>query len=291
MNSGFAKADRKGSQVKVLLVDNRDSFTLNLAHAFADLGADVALLEGDWLGARDDLVSLVRSFAPNLVCIGPGPRGPKDLPALVDFVRALDGALPLLGVCLGMQALTLARGGRVERAAAPIHGMQRNILHDGGSLFDGLPSPLPVMRYHSLICADIPPSLTVVARSDEGEPMAVEDVENAVLAMQFHPESVGTSGGLVMLRNVFARICRESIPQLRRPSIGRVGAVPPPTQPRLLPTATLQGGEDVGSPLRGDSPADVGSIYWVAPKGTRLARVDVDAAQRIPITAPPRAPS
>lgn len=268
-------------RVTVLLVDNRDSFTLNLAHAFADIGADVAIVDGDWLNVRTDFAEIAVAFAPDLVCIGPGPRGPKDLPALVHVVRELDGRLPLFGVCLGMQALTLSRGGRVERAAAPVHGMQRDIHHEASRLFADLPSPLAVMRYHSLICADVPPSLRVVARSADGEPMAVEAIDGPALAVQFHPESVGTRGGLVMLRNVIRCLAGESIVASWRPSLGRSGAVPPAAQPPNLSAATADD-EREGTLLRLQSPPTTGAIFCVAPQIDGLSVVAASAAERLP---------
>lgn len=207
----------------VILVDNRDSFTFNLAHGFAELGVDVDVLDGRTLD-----VNAVLERKPSLVCIGPGPRGPRDLPALVDFVAALDGTIPLLGVCLGMQALVLARGGNVGRAREPVHGERRAIEHDARGLFAELPSPLWVMRYHSLICDAIPPSLRVNATAN-GEAMACEDPATRSYAVQFHPESVGTAGGSVMLRNMLRAAfgdSGESTALPLRPTWGRVGAIP-----------------------------------------------------------------
>jgi anthranilate synthase/aminodeoxychorismate synthase-like glutamine amidotransferase len=204
--------------MQVLLLDNRDSFTWNLAQAFGELGADVVVEE-----ALSVTPSSVCARAPRLVCIGPGPRGPSDLPLLVELVRALDGAVPLLGVCLGLQALVRARGGAVARARHPMHGKRDRITHDGVGVLAGLPSPLWVMRYHSLVATDVGAGLVVSARDADGQVMAVRDARARVEAVQFHPESIGTAGGMTMLSNALKL---AGIPA--RVPAARAGAVPPP---------------------------------------------------------------
>lgn len=204
----------------VALLDSRDSFTFNLAQAFAELGASVHVVEAGRVGADH-----VRSLRPRLVCIGPGPRGPSDMPALVETCRALHGEIPLFGVCLGMQALALAHGGAVERSAITLAG---------GTLFEGLPSPLYVMRYHSLVVTRVPSGFRVCARDEEGQPMAMESDDGHALAVQFHPESIGTSGGLHVLARALARAGIEPVaPRYRR------GSIPPPdVGGRKVPHAT-----------------------------------------------------
>lgn len=202
----------------VALLDSRDSFTFNLAQAFAELGARVHVV-----AAGDVSAGRVRALSPRLVCIGPGPRGPEEMPALVETCRALHGEVPLLGVCLGMQAMALAHGGRVERANRPVHGQRAAITHDGEGLFEGLPSPLFVMRYHSLVVTRVPGRFRVCARDADGQAMAMTDEERRAFAVQFHPESVGTSGGLHVLARALAL---AGVPHaaLRY----RAGSVPPP---------------------------------------------------------------
>jgi anthranilate synthase/aminodeoxychorismate synthase-like glutamine amidotransferase len=202
----------------VALLDSRDSFTFNLAHAFAELGARVRVIAADGVGAEDVLAS-----SPKVVCIGPGPRGPDDLPALVSLCRALSGRVPLFGVCLGMQALAIAHGGRVGRAFEPVHGKRSAVWHEGRSLFAGLPSPLPVMRYHSLVVTRAPEGWEVLARCDRGQPMAVEHAASRISAVQFHPESIGTSGGLHVLA---AALSAAALPI--DDVVYRGGSIPPP---------------------------------------------------------------
>lgn len=184
------------SDVRTILLDNRDSFTWNLAQGFAELGAAVDVIE-----ASHTTAPAILAARPSLVCIGPGPRGPADLPHLLELVRGLDGRVPLLGVCLGLQALVRAHGGEVGRAREPVHGKRDVVEHDGQGLFAGLPSPLWVMRYHSLVATRVPARFTVTARDRHGQVMALRDARARIEAVQFHPESLGTAGGLDMLRH------------------------------------------------------------------------------------------
>lgn len=208
----------------VLLLDSRDSFTFNLAHACAELGADVEVVDADLVTAEQIVGVRKLGGGPALVMIGPGPRGPRELPHLVELVRGLDGAVPLFGVCLGMQVIVKARGGAVERAAAPVHGKRHPVVHDDVGCLKGLPSPLWVMRYHSLIATAVPASLTVTARDAIGQPMALRDPRAAVEAVQFHPESIGTAGGMQLL---FRALAAAGI-GVTAP-VGRIGTVPPPS--------------------------------------------------------------
>ena len=185
-------------QDAVVLVDNRDSFTFNLAQAFQVLGATVEVVDVE----RVDAAGLV-SRPPTLVVLGPGPRGPREGRGLVELAGTLRGRVPLLGVCLGLQALVTAAGGVVGRAARPLHGKRDRCSHDGRGLFAGLPSPLSVMRYHSLV-AHTAPGFEVAARGSDGAIMALRHRGDRLDAVQFHPESIGTEGGLVMLANALA---------------------------------------------------------------------------------------
>jgi anthranilate synthase/aminodeoxychorismate synthase-like glutamine amidotransferase len=189
--------------MSIVILDSRDSFTFNLAHAFEELGGDVAVIDVDSTDA-----AAVMAMTPSLVVVGPGPRGPAELPHLVQIVLQLDGVVPLLGVCLGLQALVVARGGVVVRAEEPVHGKRSLITHDGSGVFASLPSPLWVMRYHSLIAESrtLPSSLRVCAQDDRGQIMAVTD-DKQTSAVQFHPESIGTAGGLALLANAIGVEC------------------------------------------------------------------------------------
>lgn len=204
----------------VALIDSRDSFTFNLAQAFSELGAKVRVLS-----AVDVDAAAVLSLSPKLVCIGPGPRGPGEMPALIQLCRELTGAVPVLGVCLGMQALALAHGGEVSRAHEPIHGKRTPLVHEGAGLFAGLSSPLWAMRYHSLVVTRVPAGFTVDARCDRRQAMAMSDVARRQWAVQFHPESIGTSGGLDVLARALEHAALD-VSLLRY----RPGSVPPPGQ-------------------------------------------------------------
>jgi len=208
----------------VLLLDSRDSFTFNLAQACAEIGAEVDVVDADLVTAEQIIAARELGGGPSLVMIGPGPRGPRELPRLVELVRALDGAVPLFGVCLGLQVIVKARGGTVERAAAPVHGKRDPVVHDDVGCLKGLPSPLWVMRYHSLVATTVPASLAVTARDALGQPMALRDPRAAVEAVQFHPESIGTAGGMQLLFHALAGAgIRVTAP------VGRGGTVPPPS--------------------------------------------------------------
>lgn len=208
----------------VLLLDSRDSFTFNLAQACAELGAEVDVVDADLVTADQIIAARELGGGPALVMIGPGPRGPRELPLLVEMVRALDGVVPLFGVCLGLQVIVKARGGVVERAVAPVHGKRDAVVHDDVGCVRGLPSPLWVMRYHSLVATSVPSSLTVTARDALGQPMALRDTRAALEAVQFHPESIGTAGGMQLLCNVLVGAGVAVTASLERP-----GAVPSPS--------------------------------------------------------------
>jgi len=178
---------------RVLILDSRDSFVHNVAHAFRALDATVVIEQG---GARRADAILDDGF--DLVCVGPGPRGPDDLPALLAVVRGLVGAVPYFGICLGMQVLGSALGVAVVRAVEPRHGVVDAIHHGEEGLLRGLPNPLWAMRYHSLILAREPPNFMVTARCAAGQIMAIEDDARRAVAVQFHPESVGTHSRLTL---------------------------------------------------------------------------------------------
>lgn len=210
----------------VLLLDSRDSFTANLAHLAAELGAVVDVADTDDITPthlRDAVGAGLK-----LLMIGPGPRGPAELPHLVHLLQTLPETLPVFGVCLGLQAMvTASTAGRIARAAAPIHGKRRSITHDGDGVFTGLPSPLWVMRYHSLIAVDVlshDEQWLQSAVDDEGQCMALRHRRRPWEAVQFHPESVGTSGGRSMMANVLRRAGLD-VDEALVPD--RVGATPP----------------------------------------------------------------
>jgi anthranilate synthase/aminodeoxychorismate synthase-like glutamine amidotransferase len=184
----------------LLVLDNYDSFTYNLVQYLGEFGLDVEVRRNDAITVED-----IGSLAPEAIVISPGPCTPAEAGISVPLVRRWGATLPILGVCLGHQAIVEAYGGRVVRAGRVMHGKTSQILHDTSDLFSGLPSPLEVMRYHSLIAepATMPPSLvvTAVAQDDATEIHAVRHREHAVWGVQFHPESVMTPRGKDLLRN------------------------------------------------------------------------------------------
>jgi anthranilate synthase/aminodeoxychorismate synthase-like glutamine amidotransferase len=183
---------------RLLLIDNYDSFTYNLVQAFLVLGAEVTVYRNDALTPEE-----ARALAPTHLCISPGPGTPHDAGVSMDMIRAFMGSIPVLGVCLGHQSIVEVFGGRVVRAGRLMHGKTSLIRHDDSALFAGLPQPCEVGRYHSLIAApeSLPASLTVSARTDEGEIMAVRHRTLAVEGVQFHPESILTPDGPRLLQN------------------------------------------------------------------------------------------
>jgi anthranilate synthase/aminodeoxychorismate synthase-like glutamine amidotransferase len=180
----------------ILLVDNYDSFTYNLAHLFGDLGAEVVVRRND----KIDVARAERLGATHLV-ISPGPGRPGDAGSTPDIVRRLAPVMPTLGVCLGHQAIVEAFGGTVEAARVLVHGKACTVTHDGKRLFAGLPQELEAGRYHSLAATRIPDELEVSATAGDGEVMAVRHREFPIYGVQFHPESVLTPLGREIARN------------------------------------------------------------------------------------------
>jgi len=189
--------------MRVLMIDNYDSFTYNLVQYLGELGAEVLVFRNDAAGCADLLAS-----APTGVVISPGPGEPGDAGISVEMVHACaERGVPLLGVCLGHQAIGLAFGGRIVRARSIMHGKVSPISHDGRGVFEGLPSPFEATRYHSLVieAASCPAVLEVSARTPDGEIMAVRHRERPIEGVQFHPESILTREGKPLLRRFLAR--------------------------------------------------------------------------------------
>jgi anthranilate synthase/aminodeoxychorismate synthase-like glutamine amidotransferase len=180
----------------ILLVDNYDSFTYNLAHLFGELGAEVTVRRNDAIDPDE-----AEQMAPSHLVISPGPGRPEDAGVSVELVRRLGGRVPTLGVCLGHQAIVAAFGGEVGQARRLVHGKASPIEHDGRGLFRGLPESFEAGRYHSLAATGVPDSLEVSASCAEGEVMAVRHRELPIDGVQFHPESVLTPLGPELARN------------------------------------------------------------------------------------------
>jgi anthranilate synthase component 2 len=180
----------------ILVIDNYDSFTWNLVHYLRELGAAVEVVRNDAISAGQALSSGAEAFL-----ISPGPKTPDDAGVTLDLVAACAAERrPLLGVCLGHQAIGQHFGGRVERGHL-MHGKTSPVLHDGTGLFEGLPSPFQATRYHSLIVNAVPETLVVNARSDDGAVMGFRHAELPIHGVQFHPESIATEHGHAMLAN------------------------------------------------------------------------------------------
>jgi anthranilate synthase component II len=184
----------------ILVIDNYDSFTYNLVQYLGELGADLDVRRNDAI-----TVDAVGALRPVAIILSPGPCAPAQAGITVDVVRRWGATIPILGVCLGHQAIGEAYGGVVVRAAEVMHGKTSPVTHTGQGLFDGLPNPLEVMRYHSLVVdpASLPRALEVVAHTanDPDEIQAVRHREHPVFGVQFHPESIKTAHGKSILRN------------------------------------------------------------------------------------------
>ncbi len=183
----------------ILVVDNYDSFVFNVARYLERLGGAIEVV-------RNDAVTLqeIDALAPSAVIISPGPCSPREAGISLGLVRQLSGRVPILGVCLGHQVIGEAFGGTVTRALKPMHGRASRIAHDAANLFDGLPQPTVVGRYHSLIVEETPAMrdhLAIDARSDEGEIMALSHHTHPTWGIQFHPESVLTDRGERIFEN------------------------------------------------------------------------------------------
>lgn len=182
----------------VLMIDNYDSFTYNLVQYLAEIGAEVEVFRNDAI-TTDEIVAK----RPSHIVLSPGPRTPNEAGICLDVIRSLAGSIPILGVCLGHQAIGQVFGGRVVRAPRLMHGKTSPILHDGKTVFRGIPSPFTATRYHSLIvdAEGLPDVLEISARTPEGEIMGLRHKHYPVEGVQFHPESILTEYGKDLLRN------------------------------------------------------------------------------------------
>lgn len=190
-----------------LLIDNYDSFTYNLWHYLGELGAEVVVKRNDALSVADAL-----ALKPQGIVISPGPSDPDRAGICLELI-AKAGRIPLLGVCLGHQAIGQAFGGKVVRAKVPMHGKLSAIRHEGSGVFAGLPNPFDATRYHSLIVerASLPASLAVTADTEDGIIMGLQHRERPVHGVQFHPESIASQGGHRLLKNFLVLAAAESV--------------------------------------------------------------------------------
>jgi len=184
--------------VRMLLIDNYDSFTYNLVQAFAAMGADVMVYRNDMITVEEGL-----ALEPTHLVISPGPGRPENAGVSLTMIEAFSGRVPILGVCLGHQSIIQQHGGNIVRAERLMHGKTSMVKHDGESIFTGLSNPFEVGRYHSL-CAEeesLPPDLIITAQTDRGEIMGVRHKARQIEGVQFHPESVLTPEGDELMAN------------------------------------------------------------------------------------------
>jgi anthranilate synthase component 2 len=186
----------------LLMIDNYDSFTYNIVQYFGELGEDVRTVRNDEITLEE-----IAALNPERICISPGPKAPKDAGISLDVLREFKGKLPILGVCLGHQAIGEAFGGKVIRAKQVMHGKTSLIAHTGEGVFKDLPTPFTVIRYHSLAIerASLPDCLEVTAWTDDGEIMGVRHKDYDIEGVQFHPESILSEHGHALLKNFLAR--------------------------------------------------------------------------------------
>jgi para-aminobenzoate synthetase component II len=193
----------------ILVIDNYDSFTYNLVQYLGELGADLPIAREIEV-ARNDRITIgeIERLAPERIVLSPGPCTPDDAGITLDVIRHFAGKVPLLGVCLGHQAMGQAFGGRVVRAPYLMHGKTSQILHDGRTVFEGVENPFTATRYHSLIVdrASVPPMLEVSATTSDGLVMGLRHREFICEGVQFHPESIMTAAGKRLLGN-FLKLC------------------------------------------------------------------------------------
>jgi anthranilate synthase/aminodeoxychorismate synthase-like glutamine amidotransferase len=182
----------------LLILDNYDSFTYNLVQYFGELGAEMKIFRNDVLSVED-----VKAMKPERICISPGPCTPNDAGISLDLIKAMGETTPILGVCLGHQAIGQVYGGDVVRADRLMHGKTSPIVHEGHSVFAGMPSPFEATRYHSLIVKrdTLPNELEITAWTEEGEIMGLKHKQFPVHGVQFHPESILTQDGKRLLEN------------------------------------------------------------------------------------------
>jgi len=182
----------------LLMIDNYDSFTYNLVQYFGELGEDVRVVRNDELS-----VEQIEALQPDRICISPGPCSPREAGVSVDVLQRLAGKRPILGVCLGHQAIGEAFGGRVVRAQTLMHGKTSPVMHTNTGVFHGLPTPFTAIRYHSLAIerASLPSDLEITAWTEDGEIMGVRHKRFAIEGVQFHPESILSEHGHALLKN------------------------------------------------------------------------------------------
>lgn len=191
----------------ILMIDNYDSFVYNLVQYLGEMGHELVVRRNDEI-----TIDEIAALNPRVIVISPGPCSPNEAGVSLDVIQHFAGKIPLLGVCLGQQAIAQAFGGRVVRAERMMHGKTSEVFHDGRTLFEGLPSPFKACRYHSLIVErdTLPDCLEISAWTEAGEIMAIRHKQHAVEGVQFHPEAILTEHGRALLRNFLEQSCTFS---------------------------------------------------------------------------------
>lgn len=220
----------------IVLIDNYDSFVFNLARYFERLGQRTRVVRNDAASAEE-----IAALQPDAIVLSPGPCTPNEAGCSLEVVRQLAGRVPILGICLGHQTIGAAFGGRIVRAAEPVHGRMSEIFHTGENVFAGLPSPLVACRYHSLVIepASLPPELQVTAWTADGTIMAIAHRAVPVVGLQFHPESILTDTGYDLLAAflhtaglaISAEVPRIESERIATPVESRLPTAPLPTSP------------------------------------------------------------
>ena len=200
----------QASNSKYMLIDNYDSFTYNLWHFFGELGADVVVHRNDKI-----TVAEVLDLAPAGIVLSPGPCDPDRAGICLPLIAAAAGKIPIFGVCLGLQSIGQAFGGKVVRAPVPMHGKVSHITHSGHAMFANIPSPFTATRYHSLVVArdSLPAELEITAESEDGLIMGLAHRKHAVTSVQFHPESIASQYGHRILRNFLVSTGLDARPE------------------------------------------------------------------------------
>lgn len=193
--------------MKLYLLDNFDSFTYNLVDQFRSLGCEVVVYRND-VAADFIAEKLLNEQEPTALVLSPGPGAPHEAGSMLALIAKVAGIVPMLGICLGHQAMVEYYGGKVERAPFVVHGKASPTFHDGTGVFAGLPSPLPVARYHSLVATQVPDCLQVIATTED-MPMAIVHPQHRAVGFQFHPESILTPLGSTLLIQTLAFITQE----------------------------------------------------------------------------------
>lgn len=194
--------------MKIFLLDNFDSFTYNLVDQFRSLGFDVVIYRND-IDAQFIADKMLAEAEPTALVLSPGPGAPHEAGSMMKLIELVAGKVPMLGICLGHQAMVEHYGGTVDRAPLVVHGKASSAHHDGEGIFTELPNPLPVARYHSLVATQVPDCLKVTATT-ENMPMAIEHKSHKSIGFQFHPESILTTLGSQLLIQTLARLTEGS---------------------------------------------------------------------------------